>query len=124
MEKNIIVFDGECNLCNGVVNWLLKFAPENQFHMVAFQSPLGQELLIHNGFPAKRLDTVVLFDEKGNHTQSDGFLRILSKIPQWHLTGKILSYIPKQIRDSIYILAANNRVTWFGKSHACRVNFK
>lgn len=31
VENDIIIFDGECNLCNGVVGWLLKFAPEDIF---------------------------------------------------------------------------------------------
>ena len=43
--KDIIIFDGECNLCNGVVGWLLKFAPADLFQFVAFQSSYGQELL-------------------------------------------------------------------------------
>ncbi len=120
--KDIIVFDGECNLCNGVVGWLLKFAPKNQFQMVAFQSPLGQELLVHNNMSAERLDTVVLFDESGKHTHSDGFLRILSKIPKWQLIGAILSLTPKTIRDNIYVVAAKNRVKWFGKSQTCAVS--
>ncbi|WP_136465115.1 thiol-disulfide oxidoreductase DCC family protein [Flagellimonas onchidii] len=120
--KDIIVFDGECNLCNGVVGWLLKFAPKNQFQMVAFQSPLGQQLLIGNGFPTQQLDTVILFDEEGKHTRSNGFLRILSKIPKWQFAGTALLYIPKEIRDRIYVLAAQNRVKWFGKSQTCAIN--
>ncbi|WP_190809688.1 thiol-disulfide oxidoreductase DCC family protein [Flagellimonas sp. S3867] len=122
MKRNMIVFDGECNLCNGVVGWLLKFAPKDLFQMVAFQSPLGQELLHTNNLPTQQLETVILFDEEGQHTHSDGFLRILSKIPKWQLIGAILSYVPKVIRDNIYFLAAKNRVKWFGKSQTCAVS--
>ncbi|MGX1929906.1 thiol-disulfide oxidoreductase DCC family protein [Flagellimonas sp. 2504JD4-2] len=123
MKNNVIVFDGECNLCNGVVGWLLKFAPNGLFQMVAFQSPLGQELLKHHGFPNQQLETVILFDENGQHVHSDGFLRILSKIPKWQLVGSTLSYVPRIVRDNIYIIAAKNRVKWFGKSQTCAVSF-
>ena len=54
MEKNIIIFDGECNLCNGVVGWLMKFAPEEIFEFMPFQSPEGQLLLRKYNFPTTR----------------------------------------------------------------------
>ncbi len=122
MEKNIIIFDGECNLCNGVVGWLLKFAPAHLFEFVPFQSPKGQRLLIKYGFSSKELTTVILFDENGPHTHSDGFLRIVSKIPKFRLVAALLAYIPKIIRDTIYNLASRNRVRWFGKSKACSIS--
>jgi predicted DCC family thiol-disulfide oxidoreductase YuxK len=71
--KDIIIFDGECNLCNGVVGWLLKFAPADLFQFVAFQSNYGQDLLRNHGFPNEQLDTVILIDEDGVKTHSDGF---------------------------------------------------
>ncbi|MBS9461673.1 DUF393 domain-containing protein [Flagellimonas sp. 389] len=123
MEKSIIVFDGECNLCNGVVGWLLKFAPEDIFHFVPFQSPAGQELLQKHGFSTDQLETVILFDENGKHTHSDGFLKIIAKIPKWKLVAALLAFVPRIIRDTIYNLASKNRVKWFGKSRTCTVSF-
>ncbi|WP_343485457.1 DUF393 domain-containing protein [Allomuricauda sp. d1] len=123
MEKNIIIFDGECNLCNGVVGWLLKFAPEELFEFVAFQSPKGQNLLKAHGFPTEALETVILFDGNGVHTHSDGFLEIVAKIPKWRLVAALLAFVPRIIRDTIYNLASRNRVRWFGKSATCTVSF-
>lgn len=123
MEKSVIVFDGECNLCNGVVGWLLKFAPEDIFQFVPFQSPQGQNLLQQYGFSTNQLETVILFDEHGKHTHSDGFLKIISKIPKWRLVSALLAFIPRIIRDTIYNLASKNRVKWFGKSQACTISF-
>lgn len=123
MEKSVIVFDGECNLCNGVVGWLLKFAPEDIFQFVPFQSPFGQNLLRTHGFSTTQLETVILFDDNGKHTHSDGFLRIISKIPKWRLVAALLAFIPRIIRDTIYNLASRNRVRWFGKSQACTISF-
>ncbi|UII78431.1 thiol-disulfide oxidoreductase DCC family protein [Flagellimonas sp. CMM7] len=122
MEKSVIVFDGECNLCNGVVGWLLKFAPEDIFQFVPFQSPQGQNLLQQYGFSINQLETVILFDEHGKHTHSDGFLKIISKIPKWRLVSALLAFIPRIIRDTIYNLASKNRVKWFGKSQACTIS--
>ncbi|WP_299367626.1 thiol-disulfide oxidoreductase DCC family protein [Winogradskyella sp.] len=121
--KDIIIFDGECNLCNGVVGWLLKFAPEDLFQFVAFQSSYGQELLNLYGFPTERLDTVILIDENGIKTHSDGFLKIISKIPKWKRVAALLAFIPRMIRDFIYKTASKNRVKWFGQSNSCTIDF-
>ena len=124
LTKDIIIFDGECNLCNGVVGWLLKFAPEDLFSFVAFQSPYGQELLLKHGFPTQRLDTVILIDNDGLKTHSDGFLRIVSKIPKWQRVSALLAFIPRLIRDYIYKTASRNRLKWFGSSNSCTISLK
>lgn len=121
--KDIIIFDGECNLCNGVVGWLLSFAPKNLFHFTPFQSPEGQALLRQHGFPTQQLDTVILIDEDGLKTHSDGFLKIIAKIPKWQRVAALLAFIPRLIRDGIYKLASRNRVKWFGKSSSCSISF-
>ena len=122
-QISTIIFDGECNLCNGVVGWLLKFAPSDLFQFVPFQSSRGQELLSQYGFRTDQLETVILLDDKGIHTHSDGFLKIVGQIPKWRLVAALLAYIPRIIRDTIYRMASRNRVKWFGKSSSCTVSF-
>ncbi|MEP2935879.1 MAG: DCC1-like thiol-disulfide oxidoreductase family protein [Gilvibacter sp.] len=122
-HKDIIIFDGECNLCNGVVGWLLKFAPADIFSFIPFQSPKGQEFLILYDFPTERLDTVILIDPKGVHTHSDGFLRVVSKIPKWKRVATLLAFVPRMLRDFVYVTASKNRVKWFGNSKSCTINF-
>ena len=121
-EHPIVFFDGECNLCNGVVGWLMKFAPTDLFEFVPFQSPRGQALLLEHGFPTEQLETVILIDEQGVHTHSDGFLRIVSAIPKWKRVAALLAFIPRMIRDFIYRTASKNRVRWFGTSQSCTIN--
>lgn len=123
-NKNIIIFDGECNLCNGVVGWLLKYAPEEIFKFTPFQSPLGQELLKKHGYPTKRLDTVILIDNTGFHTHSDGFLKILSYVPKWQKVAALMAFIPRMIRDTIYKFASRNRVQLFGASSSCSISLR
>ena len=122
-NKDIIIFDGECNLCNGVVGWLLKFAPKDLFEFIPFQSPKGQQLLKENGFPTQSLDTVILIDSKGIHTHSDGFLKVISKIPKWKGVAALLAFVPRMLRDFIYVTASRNRVKWFGTSKSCTITF-
>ena len=124
MEKDIVIFDGECNLCNGVVGWLLKFAPKNAFQFVAFQSQYGQQLLTDYGFSPETLETVILIDHYGVKTHSDGFLKIVSKIPKWKNVAALLGFIPRMVRDSIYKAASKNRLKWFGSSKSCTIDIR
>ena len=123
MEKDIIIFDGECNLCNEVVGWLLKFAPQDLFSFIPFQSPKGQELLIQHGFSTQQLETIILIDQNGIHTHSDGFLRVVSAIPKWKRVAALLAFVPRIIRDTFYRIASKNRVKWFGNSQSCSISF-
>ena len=122
--QDIIIFDGECNLCNGVVGWLLKFAPQELFSFVPFQSPKGQAYLKQYGFDTQSLDTVILIDQNGVHTHSDGFLRVVGKIEKWKRVAALLAFIPRMIRDYIYKTASKNRVRWFGNSNSCAISLK
>ena len=121
-EKAIIIFDGECNLCNGVVGWLLRLLPHEAFSYVPFQSTRGQQLLSQHGFPLKRLETVILIENESVLTHSDGFLKIVSRIPKYRLVAALLAFIPRIIRDTIYRYASKNRVKWFGQSNSCTIS--
>ena len=121
MNKSVIIFDGECNLCNGVVGWLLRVAPTQSFHFAPFQSIEGQILLEEYGFSTTQLETVILLENEVPITHSDGFLKIVAKIPRFKYVAALLAFIPKIIRDAIYKIASKNRVRWFGKSTSCRL---
>ena len=114
-EGNIIVYDGSCNLCDGVVSWVLKNTPKDEFQYIPFQSKTGQYLLEKNHFPTDRLDTVILFTNQKVYTKSTGFIKILSKIKGWKNIAYVLNAVPMILRDSVYDFAAKNRLKWFGK---------
>lgn len=124
ITKSIVIFDGECNLCNGVVGWLLKCAPPSLFEFVPFQSPKGQQLLRRFHRPTGSLDTVILIEDDKLHTHSDGFLKIIAAIPKWKRVASLLAFIPRLIRDSIYKMASTYRVQWFGNSKSCTIDFR
>ena len=117
--KSVIIFDGTCNLCNGVVSWLLQVSPQDVFEFVPFQSNFGQELLERYGFPTEDLETVILIENDTPITHSDGFIKIVSKIPKYKYIAALMAFVPKILRDYIYSMAARNRVSWFGQSSSC-----
>lgn len=124
ITKSIVIFDGECNLCNGVVGWLLKFEPPALFEFVPFQSPKGQHLLRFFHRPTTYLETVILIQNEELYTHSDGFLKIIAAVPKWKRVASLLAFIPRLIRDSICKTASRNRLQWFGNSKSCTIDFR
>ena len=123
-ENPVILFDGICNLCNGIVNFIIKHDPESYFKFTPLQSTLGQRLLVKHGFNPELLNTFVLIDGDGCLTKSDAALYIAR-----HLSGvgsllRIFSLIPKPIRDWCYAIIVRNRYRWFGKIEACVIPSK
>ncbi|HEY0262517.1 MAG TPA: DUF393 domain-containing protein, partial [Chitinophagales bacterium] len=54
-NKNIILFDGVCNLCNGFVQFVIKRDKNALFQFASLQSEIGQEMLQpHLGSPKGR----------------------------------------------------------------------
>ncbi len=118
----VILFDGVCNLCNGIVKFIIKNDPESYFRFTPLQSPTGQSLLEKHGFNREVIDTFVLINEDTCLTKSDAALYIVRCLPGllWSLLG-IFSIIPKPIRNWGYDMVVRNRYRWFGKKEECLV---
>jgi predicted DCC family thiol-disulfide oxidoreductase YuxK len=121
MEKPIILFDGICNLCNGLVRFIIKYDKKLRFEFSSLQSDYAKKLLneFDNrlGYP----DSIVLIENKKIYLRSDAVLRIARQLGGiWKLTG-IFYIIPRFLRDAIYNVVAKNRYRIFGKRDSCMV---
>lgn len=120
IEKNIILFDGVCNLCNSSVDFILKRDKMRQFQFVALQSKSGEELVDKYGIP-KETDSVVLINENMIFIESEAAIEIVKLLPTpWNWLAS-LKIIPIKLRNSIYKWIARNRYRWFGKRKECRI---
>ncbi len=120
-DKPILLFDGVCNLCNGLVQFIIKRDPKGHFRFSALQSEAGQSLLMEAGLDPAALNTVVMFDSGQFYTHSNVPLQIA-----WHLGGLwrvfyVFKLMPKWIRDRIYDWIARNRYKWFGQKESCMI---
>ena len=115
----VLLFDGVCNLCHGVVRFVLDHDREARFRFAPLQSEVGRALLARFGLDADALDAVVLIDETGAHLRSDAALRVARRLgPPWSWLGP-LAMIPRPLRDAVYDFIARHRYRWFGKQDAC-----
>ncbi|MBX2927490.1 MAG: thiol-disulfide oxidoreductase DCC family protein [Saprospiraceae bacterium] len=119
MEHVILLFDGECNLCNGTVQFILRRDPAGRFRFASLQSDAGRELLLRHGLDTESISTVVLIADDKAYTRSDAGLGIARRLGGlWPVlyAGMI---VPRFIRDRIYNFIARNRYRWFGKRESC-----
>jgi predicted DCC family thiol-disulfide oxidoreductase YuxK len=121
MQKPVILFDGECNLCSRSVQFIIKRDPRVRFRFAALQSPAGQRLLEACGADARGADSVVLLEGPNCYTRSDAALRIARRLSgAWPLLGALM-VVPRPLRDRVYDAIARNRFRWFGRADACLV---
>lgn len=114
----IVLFDGSCNLCNSLVNWLLERDRKRVFRFASLQSSAGRRIL--SGCPPLP-DSVVYVDEGGVHTQSTACIRMGRQLGlPWSLAAGF-AVIPRPVRDFVYAWVARNRYRWFGRGDQCRL---
>jgi predicted DCC family thiol-disulfide oxidoreductase YuxK len=120
-NKMIILFDGVCNLCNGLVNFVIDRDPSKKFMFTSLQSEIGKEILKKYKLPINDLDSFILIVGNTYYRKSTASL-IVAK----HLNGFCkyfypLIIIPEFIRNFFYDLIAKNRYVLFGKRSVCRL---
>lgn len=115
----ILLFDGICNLCNGVVQFIIKHDMKGIFRFASLQSDIGQELLAKYGLPTDAISTIVLIENGQAYTHSSAALKIAPHLSILWIWTKLLWIFPAFIRDWIYNWIAKNRYRWFGKQESC-----
>ncbi|ANV91401.1 thiol-disulfide oxidoreductase DCC family protein [Picosynechococcus sp. PCC 8807] len=116
--KPIIFFDGECNLCNGFVDLMLKIDPDQKFYLAPLQGRTAQQYL--PPLPENPEDwAITYFDGVNTYYASDACLAICQRLGgPWQLLT-LARPLPQNFRDWLYRLVATNRYRWFGQ-RTCR----
>lgn len=116
---NIILFDGVCNLCSGLVQFIIKRDPKNLFQFASLQSLYGQSQLVRFNLDKNSFYSIILIRENQIFQRSDAALEVAKRLGYgWPLVYS-LKIIPRFIRDGIYTWISNNRYRFFGKKNEC-----
>lgn len=119
LEPSVILFDGVCNLCAGVVRFVAKRDPRMRFRFASLQSPASKRLLLGANAPAPLPDSIALLEGGRVFVESDAALRIARGLRfPWPALGAFL-IVPRPIRDTVYRFIARRRHRWFGKKDSC-----
>lgn len=113
----IVLYDGECALCNRTVSFLIK-ADRNQKLKFAPLGGVTAKILNINEF-ADGEASVVFYNNEKVHYKSTAILYIILELPlPWKLFY-VFKIVPTFIRDYCYKIIGKNRYNWFGKANSC-----
>ncbi len=121
----ILFFDGECNLCSGVVDFCVRRGLGGRIRFASLQGETAARLL-PPGLRGSGADSLVLLEGDGKATglqlRSRAALRIgrLCGGPLGALCW-VLGAVPAFASDSVYRIVAAHRLQWFGKRSTCRL---
>jgi len=119
-HKQLILFDGVCNLCNASVQFIIKHDKKDIFRFTALQSEAGQELIKKYNIDMVKTDSIILYSEsKGIFYKSTAALQIASFLGFPRNIMVVFLIIPPFIRNWVYDYIAKNRYKWYGKRETC-----
>tara|TARA_B100000745_G_C20054548_1_gene359700 strand:+ start:125 stop:556 length:432 start_codon:yes stop_codon:yes gene_type:complete len=121
-NKQLILFDGVCNLCNSSVNYVIKHDKHDVFMFAPLQGEAGNYIIEKYNLDTSKTDSILLYSEKkGLKVKSSAALTIASKLGFPRNLLCIFYIIPTFIRNWVYDYIAKNRYNWYGKKDACMV---
>lgn len=121
-NKQLILFDGVCNLCNASVQYVIKHDNNNVFLFAPLQGETGKEIIKKHQIDTTKTDSILLYTVgKGIVCKSTAALKIAGKLGFPRNLLQVLLVIPPVIRNWVYDYIAENRYKWFGKQNECMI---
>ncbi len=124
--RALLLYDGVCALCNGIVQFLMKHDRLDKFRYAPLQSGLGREVLArfdsHNLPDGVMLLTDALTPREHLYQRSDAVAACLQQLSApWRVVGRVLSLVPRRLREWGYGVVARFRYRLFGRYDTCPV---
>ncbi len=117
-KMQVLFFDGECVLCDGIVLWV---ARKNTLENLKFASLQGT--FAKQNLPDLNVDSIVFLDNHTIYIKSAAILKILPFLPGYRWL-RIFGIFPLKFRDYLYDVVARNRFKWFGEKEYCEIPSK
>jgi len=125
-DELVVLYDGVCGLCNGVVKFLLPRDRDQRLRFAALQGVYATAALARHAVvpPPGDPESIVVIEQPGTaderlYFRSEAALRIGAALPgPWRLAG-LFRLVPRVVRDWVYDRVARSRYRIFGRSDAC-----
>jgi predicted DCC family thiol-disulfide oxidoreductase YuxK len=117
----VLLFDGECGLCQRVVRLLLRGDRRGVLRFAPLQSPAAQDYLRLHGLPLADFDSLVFVPDWSHRERrefllrTDGVIAAVRCIGGWARWLAALAILPASWRDAGYRLIARFRYRIFGE---------
>ena len=120
-DKPVVLFDGVCNYCNAMVNFLIRQDKKKKYLFATLQSNFGQQVLRQWNLPVDSFDSFLVLDKGNLYSKSTAALRLYNQLPWYWKWTQLFWIFPKFLRDAAYNIIAKNRYKWFGKKDECMI---
>ncbi|NUQ29417.1 MAG: DUF393 domain-containing protein [Acidobacteriaceae bacterium] len=123
--RDILLYDGVCALCNGVVRFAARRDLAARLLFLPLGSRLGAELLQRYGITAQTLNSVVVLDhaltpQERISLRTRAVAQVMVRLTRpWRVLGRILMAIPSWLGDPVYRLIARIRYHLAGRYEIC-----
>lgn len=117
----MLLFDGECGLCNAVVRFLLRRDKRARLRFAPLQGAPAQTYLRAQGLPTRDFDSLVFVpdwerpESAAPRLRTDGVCAALDELGGgWRVVAR-LRVLPAWLRDPFYKIVARFRYALFGE---------
>lgn len=118
---DVIVFDGECVLCHGFFDFVLKRDRHQRFRFMHAQSDLGAALYAALDLPTQDFETALAIVDGAIYGQAAASGEILHRLGGIWAIVALYRFLPRWLTDPLYHLIARNRYTIFGRRDVCHM---
>lgn len=112
--KAILFYDGTCAFCHAII----RFALIRDTHDLLTFAPLQGETIKEKNIDIKDMESIILYTQnKETLYKSDAGISLLKRLGgRWFIMAKIIEFIPKILRDTLYDIIAKIRYKIAGKT--------
>jgi predicted DCC family thiol-disulfide oxidoreductase YuxK len=117
-DKEIIVYDGICVLCNFIIRWVIKNDKNHLFSISSLQSHF-----IKNNFPdINKIDSIaVIINDQKVLNKGKAIKHILKNLKKLIIIRFMISVIPIFLLNIFYDIIAKTRYKVFGIYESCPI---
>lgn len=116
-----MLFDGVCNLCIGMVQFVIRRDSGRKFKFALLQSESAKALLKQTGLPFHNLNSFVFIKGDKHYLRSSAVLHVFKELGgMWKLFYCFI-ILPAPLRDFVYGIIARTRYRIFGRREQCMV---
>ncbi|MFM8783943.1 MAG: thiol-disulfide oxidoreductase DCC family protein [Phycisphaerales bacterium] len=123
-SPTIVLFDGTCKLCSGMVRFVAERDRSGSIGFAALQSDAARDACATAGHALSGADdpeSIIVIADGRVLERSDAVLEIASRLRfPWPMLGAF-RVVPRALRDALYGFLARRRHRWFGRCEACMV---
>lgn len=118
-QRPIVVFDGECALCNGFVAWLIRHDSTGHFFIAGSAGEVGAAVLSVAGLDPRVAESTLIVWDGTTHLRSRAIIAIARGLPWPWRAASGIRIIPGRARDSVYRFIATRRPRMRADDPAC-----